>query len=145
MLGRRLPLRVSAAALAGLVSVGLLDSPALAEPSPLLGDAVRADQYQLTTLEVAGAWLYATGAGVTVAVIDSGVDAHHVDLEGQVLPGLDLVDAKGDADTDLVGHGTTVSAIIAGKDDNDGVIGIAPAPRSSRCACWTRRTATTTR
>src|SRR6185369_13278361 len=84
------------------------------------------EQWHLKTLNLAGAWAYATGAGVTVAVIDSGVDAHHIDLEGQVLPGLDLVDAKGDADTDLVGHGTTVSAIIAGKDDDSGVIGIAP-------------------
>jgi type VII secretion-associated serine protease mycosin len=50
-----------------------------------------------------------------------------VDLRGQVLHGLDLVDAGGDGDTDLVGHGTTVSAIIAGRGDDDaGVVGIAP-------------------
>jgi serine protease len=123
---RQLPLRCAAALLTGLVAVGVNAAPALAEPSPLVGDAVRQDQYQLKTLDVAGAWTYAAGAGVTVAVIDSGVDAHHVDLDGQVLPGLDLVDPKGNGDADLVGHGTTVSAIIAGKDDADGVVGIAP-------------------
>ena len=128
--GRRPPrLRFAAAVLAGLVAAGGTATPALAEPSPLLGDSVRAEQYHLATLNVAGAWAYASGAGVTVAVIDSGVDAHHVDLDGQVLPGLDLVDPKGDGDTDLVGHGTTVSAIIAGKDDSDGVVGIAPRAR----------------
>jgi type VII secretion-associated serine protease mycosin len=121
-----LKLRLAAATLAGLVAATGFGAPAFAEPSPLLGDSVRADQYQLKVLGVAGAWAYSSGAGITVAVIDSGVDAHHVDLDGQVLPGLDLVDPKGNGDTDLVGHGTTVSAIIAGKDDSSGVIGIAP-------------------
>ena len=130
-------LRFTAAALAGLVAAGATALPAeaappttelrpVAAPNPLFGDSVRAEEWHLKTLNLAGAWTYATGAGVIDAVIDPGVDAHHVDLEGQVLPGLDLVDAKGDADTDLVGHGTTVSAIIAGKDDDSGVIGIAP-------------------
>ncbi|WP_275411836.1 type VII secretion-associated serine protease mycosin [Winogradskya humida] len=95
--------------------------------APVIGDSVRAEQWHLKTLNVAGAWNYSTGEGVTVAVIDSGVDADHVDLQGQVLKGLDLVDPEGDGDTDLVGHGTTVSAIIAGRsDDNAGVVGIAP-------------------
>src|SRR4051794_1316068 len=124
---------VGGAVLAGFIALGVPVPPADAAPrpvaapaSPLVGDSVRSEQWHLKTLNVAGAWAVATGAGVTVAVIDSGVDSHHVDLEGQVLPGLDLVDAKGDADTDLVGHGTTVSALIAGKDDNAGVVGIAP-------------------
>jgi type VII secretion-associated serine protease mycosin len=127
------PLRLAAAALAGLIAVGAPTAAAeatpgpVAEPSPLIGDSVREDQWYLKTLDVNDAWTYANGAGVTVAVIDSGVDATHVDLQGQVLPGLDLVDSKGNGDTDLVGHGTTVSAIIAGRgDDNAGVIGIAP-------------------
>jgi type VII secretion-associated serine protease mycosin len=155
------PLRLTAAALAGLVAAGSCCSPALAsapiasapiaaapiasapiaavpvvarqasaaleDPAPWIGDSVRAEQWHLKTLNVAAAWTYANGAGVTVAVIDSGVDATHVDLAGQVLPGLDLVDPKGNGDTDLVGHGTTVSAIIAGRsDDSAGVVGIAP-------------------
>jgi serine protease len=102
-------------------------SAPLTEPEPWLGDSVRAEQWHLKTLNVAGAWTYASGAGVTVAVIDSGVDSGHKDLQGQVLPGLDLVDSGGDGDTDLVGHGTTVSALIAGRgDDEAGVVGIAP-------------------
>ncbi|HEX5202978.1 MAG TPA: type VII secretion-associated serine protease mycosin [Actinoplanes sp.] len=101
--------------------------PVAEPPIPLVGDSVRNDQWYLKTLNIAGAWTYSNGAGVTVAVIDSGVDSTHPDLTGQVLPGLDLVDPKGDGDTDLVGHGTTVSAIIAGRgDDQAGVVGIAP-------------------
>ena len=114
---------------AGVASAGgatRLGSP-LTDPEPLLGDSVRAEQWHLKTLNLAGAWTYSSGAGVTVAVIDSGVDADHKDLQGQVLPGLDLVDPGGDGDTDLVGHGTTVSALIAGRNDDDaGVVGIAP-------------------
>ncbi len=128
--------RLAAAATAGFFALGLPVAPAahatppagfLAEPSPLQGDSVRADEWHLGTLDVSEAWTYAQGAGVTVAVIDSGVDSDHPDLEGQVLPGLDLVNSKGDGDTDLVGHGTTVSGIIAGRnDDTAGVVGIAP-------------------
>jgi type VII secretion-associated serine protease mycosin len=126
--------RLGAAVLAGFIALGVPVTPADATPrpvadpaSPLVGDGVRSEQWHLKTLNVAGAWTYASGAGVTVAVIDSGVDSTHPDLQGQVLPGLDLVDNKGDGDTDLVGHGTTVSAIIAGRgDDSAGVIGIAP-------------------
>ena len=71
---------------------------------------------------------YSTGAGVTVAVIDSGVDANHPDLAGQVLPGIDLVEpGAATDDTDPVGHGTTVAGLIAGRnDDDDGVVGLAP-------------------
>jgi serine protease len=128
--------RLSSAALAGLVALGLSAGPATAaprpaaRPGPLAGDSVRKAESYLKALNVPGAWTHATGAGVTVAVIDSGVDAGHADLQGQVLPGLDLVDPYGDGDTDMVGHGTTVSAIIAGRgDDTAGVIGIAPNAR----------------
>jgi len=125
--GRRL--RFAAAALAGCIAAGPVGTPALAAPatpSLLRDDGVRDEQWHLKTLDIADAWAYSVGTGVTVAVVDSGVDAHHVDLDGQVLSGLDLVDPQGDGDTDLVGHGTTVAALIAGKDDDNGVIGIAP-------------------
>ncbi len=105
-----------------------LTAPArpLTAPVPLAGDSVRNEQWHLRTLNVASAWTYTQGENVTVAVIDSGVDAGHVDLAGQVLPGADLV-TGGDGRNDEVGHGTTVSAIIAGRgDDANGVVGIAP-------------------
>jgi subtilisin family serine protease len=108
---------VAAAALAGLLLV----------PAPARADWVRNDQWQLAALNVHTAWHYSTGSGVTVAVLDSGVDAVHPDLAGQVLPGADFVDHSTDGRHDFVGHGTTIAALIAGRsDDTVGVIGVAP-------------------
>ncbi|MDQ1655516.1 MAG: serine protease, partial [Cryptosporangiaceae bacterium] len=106
-----------------LAVVGLLAVPA----SPAqAADAIRRDQWQLGFLRAADAWRLSTGAGMTVAVIDSGVDANHPDLRGQVLPGADFVDGTTDGRTDFVGHGTTVAALIAGRgDDDSGVKGLA--------------------
>jgi subtilisin family serine protease len=55
-----------------------------------------------------------TGAGVTVAVLDSGYDARHADLAGVVTASRGFTD-KGAADvTDGLGHGTHVASIVAG-------------------------------
>jgi type VII secretion-associated serine protease mycosin len=70
----------------------------------------------------------ADGRSVTVAVIDSGVDAAHPALRGRVLPGLDLLDAGGDGRLDCVGHGTAVASVIAGQPvPAQGFQGLAPA------------------
>lgn len=107
------------AAVAGAAQAGTAPADRVA------AEAVRARQWQLDTLRVRDAWTYANGQNVVVAVLDSGVDASHPDLSGQVLPGADFVDAGGDGRTDTVGHGTTVAALIAGQDDPTGMVGIA--------------------
>jgi subtilisin family serine protease len=99
----------------------------LPAPRAAHADWVRDGEWQLRALGANTAWRYSTGAGVTVAVLDSGVDASHADLAGQVLPGADFVDGSTDGRRDPVGHGTTVAALIAGRaDDGSGVAGIAP-------------------
>ncbi|KOX09534.1 type VII secretion-associated serine protease mycosin [Micromonospora profundi] len=93
-------------------------------------DQVRDEQWQLDELRAETAWRTSTGRGVTVAVVDSGVDGSHPDLVGQVLRGVDLVGPAGGAGPDPVGHGTTVAGLIAGrKDDKRGVVGLAPDAR----------------
>lgn len=69
----------------------------------------------------------ATGAGVRVAVIDSGVDADHPQLRGQVDKGRDFLHGGPDGRQDCVGHGTGVASLIAAKPaDDTGFQGLAP-------------------
>jgi type VII secretion-associated serine protease mycosin len=72
----------------------------------------------------------ATGSGVTVAVIDSGVDDKHAQLSGQVVKGADFLFPGGTGRRDCVGHGTEVASIIAArKVDRVGFHGLAPGAR----------------
>ncbi|GAA3386853.1 hypothetical protein GCM10020369_27110 [Cryptosporangium minutisporangium] len=112
--------------LAGLLAMLTLVGTLAPGAAPAAADTVRDQQWQLSFLRATSAWNYSTGRDVTVAVIDSGVDATHPDLVGQVLPGTDFVDGTTDGRTDVVGHGTAVAAFIAGRNDEDGVVGLAP-------------------
>ncbi|MFJ2020465.1 type VII secretion-associated serine protease mycosin [Streptomyces nodosus] len=76
-------------------------------------------------------WRTSTGEGITVAVIDTGVDASNPDLKGQVLDGLDLAPSSrsGDEHTDYDGHGTGMAGLIAGTGaygGGKGAFGLAP-------------------
>ncbi|MFB9239357.1 type VII secretion-associated serine protease mycosin [Plantactinospora siamensis] len=122
---RRPAVALSALALSAIGAVVLPAAPASA-------DDIRDRQWQLRTLHVAEAQRITQGEGIVVAVLDSGVDANHPDLKGNVLPGLDLFDgkAKGQVDRDPGGHGTSMASLIAGHGhgpgNRDGVLGIAP-------------------
>ncbi|MEW2581628.1 type VII secretion-associated serine protease mycosin [Streptomyces syringium] len=94
-------------------------------------DTIRAQEWALDALRTQDAWKTTKGAGITVAVLDTGVDEGHPDLKGQVLPGEDLVGfGARRGDRAWARHGTAMAGIIAGRghgDDNaDGVLGVAP-------------------
>lgn len=65
------------------------------------------------------------GAGVNVAVIDSGIDYTHSELSGAYVGGHDFVNNDADPMDDN-SHGTHVSGTIAAADDGSGVVGMAP-------------------
>ncbi|MFC1421440.1 type VII secretion-associated serine protease mycosin [Streptacidiphilus cavernicola] len=73
-------------------------------------------------------WHYATGKGVTVAVIDTGVDDTNPQLRNAVEAGPNFLSgATGGSLTDPVGHGTMVAGIIAARQAGDtGFVGLAP-------------------
>lgn len=82
-------------------------------------------QWHLPKVSAPTAWDTTTGSStVTVAVVDSGVQANHPDLVGRVLPGYDFVNNDSDPSDDN-GHGTAVAGVAAAKG-NDG-IGVAGA------------------
>jgi subtilisin family serine protease len=108
-------------ALLGVAGVLALAPGALAATDPLRGD-----QWGLDMIEVDGAHQRTTGAGAVVAVIDSGVEAAHDDLDGRLLSGWDFVDSDSTPD-DGEGHGTHVTGIVAATADNGrGVSSVAP-------------------
>ncbi|MFF8033331.1 MULTISPECIES: type VII secretion-associated serine protease mycosin [unclassified Streptomyces] len=119
--------RRPAAVLAVLLSTTLVLLPATTAHA----DGIRARQWSLEAMHTDAAWLTTKGEGVTVAVLDTGVEADHPDLDGNVLPGKDLVGfGAGEGDRAWARHGTAMAGIIAGHGHGpgnaDGVMGIAP-------------------
>ncbi|GIE80719.1 hypothetical protein Aph02nite_66690 [Actinoplanes philippinensis] len=107
-----------------------VDAQAYAYGVPTGTDPSRAQQWDLTKLKADQAWKRSTGAGVTVAVVDTGVDATHPDLAGHVLDGYDAITDRTGPVTDDHGHGTHVAGTIAAVTGNGvGVAGLAPDAR----------------
>jgi subtilisin family serine protease len=106
----------------GLNNTGVMQMPEHTQNG--LNDA-DIDAFEAWNLEAAPG-VKISGAGVTVAVVDSGVDAAHPDLDGQVTDQQDFVEDDLEAN-DMTGHGTAVSGIIAAiRDNGAGIIGAAP-------------------
>jgi Subtilase family len=125
-MAQRLRSRATAAVAAGLAAtcIGVAAAPAFA-------DTVRNEEWWLTSLHVTKAWLSSRGTGVTVAVLDTGVDATQPDLAGSVTTGRDFTASGRTAGGPFWGvHGTAVASLIAGHGHGphhgDGIIGVAP-------------------
>ena len=101
-------------------------------------DSVGLDNIHASTAYARGG----TGAGITIAVIDTGVDLYHTDLDGNIVGGIDIVDGvlEGGAGTAGTtagdgndtndgnasdGHGTHVAGIAAGERNGVGTMGVA--------------------
>ena len=65
------------------------------------------------------------GTGINVAIIDTGIDYGHPDLDDNYKSGYDFVNGDNDPMDDH-GHGTHCAGIIAAEDNDQGVIGVAP-------------------
>ncbi|MGP4024000.1 S8 family serine peptidase [Actinomadura sp. 3N407] len=103
-------------------------------PVPAHADVVRDRQRPiLRTLGMDAAWKVTRGKGVTVAVVDSGVNARQADLAGSVTTGPNMLEEIDGGSTPTRAHGTAMASLIAGHGHGpgrrDGVIGIAPEAR----------------
>jgi thermitase len=102
--------------------VQLIDDGAVAALA--VDDPKTGGQYSLDQMRVRDAWTRSTGAGNLIAVLDTGVQRSHPDLEGRVVRGRDFVNDDTSAADDN-GHGTWVAGIIASNaNDGYGMAGI---------------------
>jgi type VII secretion-associated serine protease mycosin len=109
----------------GLVAAIVLPSLTMAAPATAApadnctpaGQPIAAPPWPQQMLQPERAWPFSTGSGVTVAVIDSGVDAAHPQLRGHVTDGIDLIEPAKRGLADCAGHGTQVAGIIAAQSD----------------------------
>lgn len=108
----------------------------LAEPSPW-NDPYAHLQHSAETLRLQQAHRWATGKGVRIAVIDTGVDLDHPDLRGRVVKAQNFVD-QGESSFTTDFHGTAVAGVIAAAANNEvGIVGVAPqAQIYALKACW---------
>ncbi|MEU2496123.1 S8 family serine peptidase [Streptomyces sp. NPDC007883] len=119
----RASLRVLAftVALAGACAAVLMGTVPVAVAADM-----RSKQWYLDAMHAEEIWKKTTGEGITVAVIDTGVNSSTPSLKGKVLKGLDTTGFKGEATDDYSGHGTTMAELIAGTGKGGGLKGLAP-------------------
>lgn len=120
------------AAVVVVLAIGCLvgtPCPALGADCALAKPPQRLDQQEPWAQQALGinqVTPFADGHGITVAVLDSGVDSTHPQLNGHVLAGANYL-RGGSASTDCRGHGTAVASLIAAQPAPDSPLrGLAP-------------------
>lgn len=120
----------SIASIADEVEVDADLDPVNANAGQTTNDYLFPCQWAFPGVGFGAAWASGRGAGRTVAVIDTGVDATHPELLGRVVAGPALLcepDSMGGGSVDPNGHGTHVAGIVGAAADNSiGISGVAP-------------------
>ncbi|MCJ7426478.1 MAG: S8 family serine peptidase [Dehalococcoidales bacterium] len=122
-----MPAQNAAAASVDVAEVELEGNAVIAPVEPFVPNDPYLDrQWALTHIQIGELWRTTTsGAGILVAVLDTGIDKGHEDLIGKVVAEVNFTDSP--VAGDLYGHGTHIAGIIAAYSDNGlGVVGVAP-------------------
>jgi thermitase len=101
----------------------------LLPPSAAPNDPYLGSQWHLGTIGATTAWDLALGSGVTIAILDTGVDGAHADLAGRMVPGWNAYDNNSNS-ADVHGHGTAVAGAAAATMNNG--LGVASVAGQSR-------------
>lgn len=97
----------------------------LARPMATTNDPYLGSEWHLTKIGAQTAWDTAQGQGMTIAIIDTGVDAAHPDLASRLVPGWNFYNNSADT-SDAYNHGTGVAGTAAAVMNNGvGVAGVA--------------------
>ena len=81
--------------------------------------------WEIKKFNIESLWTQTTGEGIKIAVIDTGCDINHPDLKDNLLQGKNFVEPGKDP-IDKNGHGSHVAGTIAAKNNQLGMVGIAP-------------------
>ena len=124
MTGRRL----ASILLAGLLALATAPAAGAAVSDGSPDDPLWQDQWGPQQVDADQAWDSSTGSGATIAIVDSGVDLDHPDLQANIVGGYDAIDGSGNGDWEGgEPHGTHVAGIAAAVADNgEGIAGVAP-------------------
>ncbi|MDQ1403813.1 MAG: hypothetical protein QOG03_2129 [Actinomycetota bacterium] len=127
------------------LGLSLAAAPVAAGPARAADDPYLSRQWGLAKIGAPAAWTLGRGAGVTIGVVDTGVDLGHEDLAGHLLGNTRCVGTGGapskcqGSGADIDGHGTHVAGIAAAIGDNGkGGAGAAPDARLLAAAVFTK-------
>ena len=107
----------------------------VASPRYTVNDTLYSNQSYLDYLNMQNVWERYKGDGITVAVIDTGIDTDHPEFAGKISNySYNATEDKIVKDygndwslvEDVQGHGTSVAGVIAASMDGEGIVGIAP-------------------
>lgn len=97
--------------------------------SLVANDPYLGSQWHLPKIQAPAAWDVTQGSGVTIAILDSGVDSRHPDFAGRLMPGYNFVDGNANTE-DVRGHGTKVAGAAAAALNNG--VGVASVAGQAR-------------
>jgi thermitase len=86
-------------------------------PDFLPNDPQYSSAWHLPKIGAPTAWDTAQGSGTTIAILDTGIDAVHPDLQSQIVPGWNFYDNNNNV-ADVHGHGTSVAGVAAAAGNN---------------------------
>lgn len=82
--------------------------------------------WNITAFDLPKTWEYSQGEGIIIAVLDTGVDLDHPDLNDNLVDGFNFIKPKKLPMDDPIGHGTHVAGVLVAENNEIGMVGVCP-------------------